>query len=100
MKPRLASSFLLLCLLGMTGGASAQAAWHDLPPDERQQMRQQMREHWQQNRETRREEGGRRWRDVPPEERRRLRQEIREQPGWQDNREERREGRERGGHRD
>ncbi len=86
-------SLLLLSLLGSLGGAWAQTAWRDLPPDERRQMRQQMREHWLQEREFRREELRRddfrrdepppRWRDLPIEDRRRLRDEMREQRGCQ-----------------
>lgn len=77
-----ACSLLLLSLLGLAGGAWAQANWRDLPPDERRQMRQQMREHWQQDREIRREEPPPpRWRDIPQEDRRRLRDDMREQRG-------------------
>ena len=96
MKRRFAPALiLLLCLFGAAGNSWAQASWRDLPPDERRQMRQQMREHWQQDRDVRRDEGGRRWQDVPPEDRRRLREEMREQRGWQGggDRQGRREGR-------
>ena len=98
MKRRLAPALILLfCLFGMAGNTWAESARRDLPPDERRQMRQQMRQHWQQDREVRREEGGRRWQEVPPEDRRRLREdmreEMREQRGWQ-GRGERRDGRE------
>ena len=98
MKRRLAPALILLfCLFGMAGNTWAESARRDLPPDERRQMRQQMRQHWQQDREVRREEGGRRWQEVPPEDRRRLREdmreELREQRGWQ-GRGERRDGRE------
>lgn len=54
---------VLLSLLGPLGGTWAQGRWHDLPPDERRQLRQQMREHWQQ---------------MPPEDRQRFRQERQE----------------------
>lgn len=77
-------SLLLLSLVGSMGGAWAQAAWRDLPPDERRQMRQQMREHWQQEREIRREEPPPRWRDIPQEDRRRLRDDMREQRDLRD----------------
>ena len=90
MKRRFVLSLLLLSLLGAAGGAWAQPAWRDMPPDERRQMRQQMREHWQQERETREMRGydeAPRWRDVPPEDRRRLRDEMRERRGWPDHRE-------------
>jgi hypothetical protein len=97
MKPRLLSCLLLLSLFGTAGSVWAQGSWHDLPADERQQMRQQMREHWQQGREAGRADGGRRWQAVPVEDRQRLRDDMREQRG----RQEFREGRgERGGRRD
>ncbi len=93
MKRLATFSLLLLSLLGSVGGAWAQTAWRDLPPEERRQMRQQMREHWLQEREFRREELRRddfrrdepppRWRDLPIEDRRRLRDEMREQRGVQ-----------------
>jgi hypothetical protein len=70
---------LWLCLLSIAGGATAQTTWHDLPPEERRQLRQQMREHWAQERGDRPEENRRRWQDVPPEERQRLREEMRQQ---------------------
>ncbi|RIX46165.1 MAG: periplasmic heavy metal sensor [Rhodocyclales bacterium GT-UBC] len=54
---------LLLGLFGALGSAWAQGRWHDLPPDERRQLRQQMREHWQQ---------------MPPEDKQRFRQERQE----------------------
>lgn len=92
MKPYRLFSLLWLCLLGLAGGASAQTAWRDLPPEERRQLRQQMREHWVRERgeepvgreqihraEERPEENRRRWQDVPPEERQRLREEMRQQ---------------------
>lgn len=81
MKVRHPVLFLLvLLLLGVGGHAFGQGRWHELPPDERRQMRQEMREHWQRDRELRREEGGgRRWQDVPADERRQMRQEMREQ---------------------
>lgn len=80
MKRRLAPALVLLfCLFGMAGNTWAESARRDLPPDERRQMRQQMRQHWQQDREVRREEGGRRWQEVPPEDRRRLREDMREE---------------------
>ena len=84
MKRRFAPALiLLLCLCGTAVNTWAQASWRNLPPDERRQIRQQMLEHWQQDRDVRRDEGGRRWQDVPPEDRRRLREDMREQRGWQ-----------------
>ena len=92
MKPRFASSLLLLLsLFGSTGSAWSQAYWRELPPEDRREMRQQMREHWRQERNIRPEDGGRRWQDVPPEDRRRLREDMREQGRWHEHRE-RREG--------
>ena len=77
MKRLATCSLLLLSLLGSVGGASAQASWRDLPPEERRQMRQQMREHWRQEHDLQREEMRRdefrreepppRWRDLPIE---------------------------------
>lgn len=89
MKRRiLLPSLLLLSLLGSAGGVRAQGRWHDMPPEERRQMRQEMREHWQRDRELRREDGGpRRWHEVPPDDRRRLREEMREQRTAQPERE-------------
>ncbi|PKO92400.1 MAG: hypothetical protein CVU16_06540 [Betaproteobacteria bacterium HGW-Betaproteobacteria-10] len=88
MKNRLIPSLLLLLsLLGSAGGTSAQAAWRDLPPEQRREMRQQMREHWQQERDIRRDTGERRGHNVSPEDRRSLRDEMRQQgrePGKRD----------------
>ena len=67
MKLRLPLLLLLLGLLGSVESAWAQVYRPDLPPEERRQMRQQMREHWQQERDVRRDDGGRRWQEVPPE---------------------------------
>lgn len=83
-------SLLLLSLLGSVGAAWAQGRWHDLPPEERRQMRQEMRDHWQRDRDLRGDDAGpRRWHDVSPGDRRRMREEMREQRAGQHERERR-----------
>jgi hypothetical protein len=93
MKSRLLVPLLSILLLLPAAGALAQDRRHDLPPEERREIRKQMREHWQQQNLAPRPDNDARpahWRDLPPDERRRLRDEMREQNERDDKRSKRR----------